>query len=223
MRQCGYCEGDRRSATTGWRSTNTSCDLLARIDREQEVVLLIGPMGTGKSTVGRLLAQRLQLPPESLDTHRWRYYEEAGFQQAEMDRLHHTEGPPGVLRYWKQFDVHAVEQFLREYPRGVLDFGAGHSVYDSELDLRQVERLLAPYANVVLLLPSPDLDESVQILAERNTPKIGGVELNRYLLTHPTSRELAQIVVYTENKTPEETSGEILERCRQHGLVVANS
>ena len=63
---------------------------------------------------------------------------------------------------------------------------------------------------MVLLLPSTDPDESLRILDERNTPAIGGVEVTRYLLTHPASRGLAKVVIYTEGKTPAEIRDEIL-------------
>ncbi len=45
-------------------------------------IVLIGPVRTGKSTLGRLLAQALGLPQVSLDEIRLRYYKEIGFDEA---------------------------------------------------------------------------------------------------------------------------------------------
>jgi hypothetical protein len=73
------------------------------------------------------------------------------------------------------------------------------------------DRRLAPYPNVVLLLPSPDLDESVALLRKRNTPTINDVALNQHLITHHSNHDLATVTVYTEGKTPEETCDEVLQ------------
>ncbi|MEM7595612.1 MAG: hypothetical protein AAF383_29605 [Cyanobacteria bacterium P01_A01_bin.83] len=59
-------------------------------------------------------------------------------------------------------------------------------------------------------MPSPDLDESVAIVRERNQLVINNMELNRFLITHPSNRKLAKQVVYTIGKTPANTRDEIL-------------
>jgi shikimate kinase len=200
----------QRVYTRDQSPAETRDEVLDRLDRAQQTIILIGPMGTGKSTIGRLLAERLAIPQASLDEHRWRYYDEIGFSREEMMRRADEEGPHGVLTYWKQFEAHAVDRVLSEYPDHIIDFGAGHSVYDDETDFERVRQRLAPYTNVVLLLPSPDPDESVRILEERNTRRIDGVEINRFLITHPVAHELARLTVYTEGRTPAETRDEIL-------------
>jgi hypothetical protein len=91
----------------------------------------------------------------------------------------------------------------------VIDFGAGHSVQEDEQRFARLQQLLAPYPNIVLLLPSPDLDESVAILADRTTLRVGDLAATRYLVTHPAYAALATHTVYTEGRTPEQTSAEI--------------
>ncbi|WP_375539720.1 AAA family ATPase [Oscillatoria sp. FACHB-1407] len=44
-------------------------------------IILIGPIGTGKSTIGRLLATKLNLPQCSMDEKRWDYYKEMGYDE----------------------------------------------------------------------------------------------------------------------------------------------
>ncbi|MEH2063239.1 MAG: hypothetical protein V7K50_13415 [Nostoc sp.] len=58
----------------------------------------------------------------------------------------------------------------------MIDFGAGHSVYEDDALFKRVQKVLEPYINVVLILPSPNLEESIQILNERN----GGIISNGF-------------------------------------------
>ena len=42
----------------------------------EESILLIGPMGTGKTTVGRLLSQRFHnMQRIKVDEHRWKFFD----------------------------------------------------------------------------------------------------------------------------------------------------
>src|SRR5262249_684710 len=151
---------------------------------------------------GKLLAERLNVHQVPMDDRRWDYYAEIGWSKEEQQRIQEAEGFAGVARYWKPFEAHAVGRLLAEHSPFVIDFGAGHSVYEDHAQFARVQELLAPYPNVVLLLPSPDLDESVAILRERRQVRIGGMELNRFLCTQML--KLAKQVVPTEGKSPEE-------------------
>jgi hypothetical protein len=94
----------------------------------------------------------------------------------------------------------------------VIDFGAGHSVFEDGELFERVRKALAPYPNVVLLLPSPDLEESIRVLRTRNgggSPP-GEFDLNSHFVRHHSNYDLAKIMVYTEGKTPEETRDSIL-------------
>jgi hypothetical protein len=146
--------------------------------------------------------------PELLRRVRKALEPEIGWSQEEQQRIRDAEGFTGVYRYWKPFEAHAVGRLLAEHGDCVIDFGAGHSVYEDDAQFARVQELLAPYPNVVLLLPSPDLDESVAILRERTQVRIGGLELNRFFCTHML--KLAKQVVTTEGKTPKETAQQII-------------
>jgi shikimate kinase len=198
-----------RVYTNGKTPEATRDEIIAQLDPSSPDVLLIGPINAGKSTLGKLLAERLGRPQRSLDDLRWAYYKEIGFDLAEQQAAEAREGFAGIYRYWKRFELHAVERALQDHPGSVIDFGAGHSVEEDELRFARLKQLLAPYPNVVLVLPSPDLDESVATLAERSTLRVGGVPVTRYLVTHPAFSALARHTVYTDGRTPEQTSAEI--------------
>ena len=174
-------------------------------------IILIGPVRSGKSTQGKLLAGKLGVPQFSLDKLRWDYFAEIGYDEAEEDRIMEAEGWPGVLAYWKPFEPHALERLLTEHPGGVVDLGAGQSVYAEEELFARVQKTLAPYPNVILLLPSPDLDASVRISKERQGHQTWYEnDFDEHFIKHPSNHRLAKFVVYTEGKTPEQTCEEIL-------------
>ena len=185
-------------------------------------IILIGAMSAGKSTIAALLADKLGLPRLELDEKRMDYYQEAGYDEDRASQIGRSEeGIIGLLRYWKPFEAYSVEQVVVDYKDYVIDFGAGHSVYEDEDLFWRVERALAPHPNVILLLPSPDLDKSVEILNGRFRElllrEVGEVneelfEVNAHFVKHPSNQKLAKIVVFTEGKTPEETCEEILGR-----------
>jgi shikimate kinase len=179
-------------------------------------IILIGPIGAGKSTVAELLASRLNLPQCSMDELRYNYYKEIGYDE-ELVKQKRKIGIWELQKYWKPFEIHAVERLLSEYSQCVIDFGAGHSVYEDAIHFQRVQKALTPYPNVFLLLPSPNLDESVQILDERNQFEVSELRsLNEHFVRHASNYKLAKFIVYTKDKTAEETCEEIiLSTCRK--------
>ncbi|MBC8233896.1 shikimate kinase [bacterium] len=174
-------------------------------------IILIGPMGAGKSTLGKLISEKLGLPQCPMDKYRWDYYSEIGYDHDKAKQIGEKEGFVGVYRYWKPFEAYAVERLLSEHANCVIDFGAGHSVFEDDALFERVQKALAPYENVVLVLPSPDLDESIQILHERQNTEPGeGFDLNAHFVKHHSNHDLAKHVVYTKGKTTWETCDEIL-------------
>jgi shikimate kinase len=184
-------------------------------------IILIGPLGAGKTTVGRLLAEKLNLPFCSVDNARRVYYQEVGYDDTLASQIAASpQGLQGVLRYSKPFELQMVERVLADH-HGVIDFGASNSVYDDEDLFTRVENALAPYPNVILLLPSQVLDESVEILRNRLTRMLIEAgkefteelfELNEYFVKHPSNRRLAKLIIYTQDRTPEEIRDEIVQK-----------
>jgi shikimate kinase len=184
-------------------------------------VVLIGPIRSGKSTIAELLAEELGVPQVSLDDVCWDYYKEIGFVRGDA----RCRGSDGMIA--SRFNVHAVERTLSDHRNCVIDLGAGHSVYRDEASLARLESTLAPYPNVFLILPSPDLEESAAILKARNVQnqwlvsfsEQHGYNPNDHFLRHPSNFRLAKFIVYTEGKSPEETRDEILSKmeCRPQG------
>ncbi len=184
-------------------------------------IILIGAIGAGKSTVGSLLAKRLNIPQHSMDDLRLGYYKEIGYDEEFARNKRESEGFWGIYQYWKPFEAYAVERLLSEHHHCTIDFGAGHSVYEDDALFQRVQQVLAPYSNVILLMPSPDRDESVQILNERNEyVSDGQPNINEHFVRHSSNDKLAKFTVYNKGKTPEETCEEILNLIERDPLWV---
>ena len=123
---------------------------------------------------------------------------------------------PALAAYWKPFDIHAVERILADFPSDhVIAFGAGHSVYEDGAAFERARRALAGH-QVIYILPSPNIEESMQVLKDRVAaigfdPEGDITKVNRTFLEHHSNYDLATITVYTKDKTPEETCQQIIE------------
>lgn len=184
-----------------------------------KTILLIGPLTVGKSTVGKLLAQQLALPYIELDDLSWDYYKEKGFDQKAAENLMDS----GIsfsefMAHVKPLEAYAVERFVADHPESILDFGAGHIVHEDEALFQQVQNAFAPHPYVILLIPSPDIDESITILGKRILKRIKqlgegyswAIEENKHFIRYLSNNKLAKITIYTKDKTSEEIASEII-------------
>lgn len=192
----------------------------------KSTIILIGPMSVGKSTLAKKLARKLDVPRVELDDVRQRFYSEIGYNEKFASEIVGKEGMMGLIQYWKPFEVHAVERALTEYKNCVMDFGADHSVYEDPVLFERVEKALKPYKFVFLILPSPDLDRSVEILNQRFSDllinEVGKIDeellaLNEYFVRHPSNSLLAKKTFYTEGRSSRATVQEILDWVEEQG------
>ncbi len=190
------------------------------------IIILIGPMSVGKSTLAKKLAKKLGVPRIELDEIRHRFNNEIGYDEKFASEIVGTEGMMGLIKYWKPFDVHAVERALKEYQNCVMDFGAGHSVYEDQELFRRVEKALKPHKFVIQILPSPDQDRSVEIVNQRFSEllinEVGKIDeellaLNEHFVRHPSNGLLAKKTFFTEGKSAKATAQEILDWVEDQG------
>lgn len=192
----------------------------------RSVVILIGPMSAGKSTLAGMLAKKLGVSRIELDEVRHRFYGEIGYSERYASEIVGQEGMQGLVEYWKPFEAHAVERALETYRNCVIDFGAVHSVYEDEVLFQRVQKALQPYEFVIQILPSPDLDRSVEVVNQRFSElllnEVGKIDsdllaLNEHFVRHPSNRLLAKKTFYTEDRPAKKTCQTILDWIKEQG------
>jgi hypothetical protein len=92
----------------------------------------------------------------------------------------------------------------------VFDMGAGHTVYEDPALFERVRLALAPFRNVVLLLPSENVEQSLELMEGYDPVLARDRAINRHFIEHPSNGLLARYTVYWHGLTPEQTRDEVL-------------
>ena len=87
-------------------------------------IILIGPMGVGKSSVSKKISEKLNKSHISIDEVRFKYYEEIGYDKITEECLKKEKGfMKGVYLYRKPYNLYAIKKILSEFSNCVFDFG----------------------------------------------------------------------------------------------------
>ncbi|MFK4226123.1 shikimate kinase [Streptomyces sp. NPDC019890] len=160
------------------------------------LIVLVGPMGSGKSTVGELLAQRLGVPYRDTDA------DIVAAQGREISDIFVDEGEP----YFRELEREAVQDAVAEH-RGVLALGGGAILDDS------TRKLLTGLPVVYLSL---DVEEAVRRVGLNQARPLLAVNPRRQWrelmdARRPLYTEVARAVVATDDRTPEEVAQAVLD------------
>lgn len=160
------------------------------------LVVLVGPMGSGKSTVGELIAQRLGVSYRDTDA------DIVAAQGREISDIFVDEGEP----YFRELEREAVAAALAGH-EGVLALGGG-----AVLDERTRELL----AGLPVAYLSMDVEEAVKRVglgAARPLLAVNPRRQWRELMDarRPLYTEVARVVVATDERTPEEVAQAVLD------------
>lgn len=160
------------------------------------LVVLVGPMGSGKSTVGALLADRLGVPYRDTDA------DIVAAQGREVSDLFVDEGEP----YFRALERQAVAAAVAEHT-GVLALGGGAVLDDGTREL---------LAGLPVVYLSMDVEEAVRRVglgAARPLLAVNPRRQWRELMDarRPLYTEVARVVVATDDRTPEEVAQAVLD------------
>ncbi|MFD0271162.1 shikimate kinase [Streptomyces sp. NPDC127106] len=160
------------------------------------LVVLVGPMGSGKSTVGELLARRLGVPYRDTDA------DIVAAQGRPIADIFVDEGEP----YFRGLERQAVAAAVAEHT-GVLALGGG-----AVLDAGTRELL----AGLPVAYLSMDVEEAVRRVglgAARPLLAVNPRRQWRELMEarRPLYTEVARVEVPTDDRTPEEVAQAVLD------------
>lgn len=160
------------------------------------VIVLVGPMGVGKSTVGRVLAERLGTGFRDTDTD---IVETAG---KPISEIFIDEGEP----HFRELERQAVRAAVAEH-RGVLALGGGAILDDS------TRALLADLPVAFLEMGVAEAVKRTGLDAPRPLLAVNPRQRWRELMEQrrPLYTEVARAVVSTEGRTPEDVADAVLD------------
>ena len=166
-------------------------------------ILLIGPMGAGKSTISKRLSEVTDMPRISLDDRKQ-------LQNFYQNRVRFTN--------FKDFEFYLTSGVLTSIKEpSIIDFGAGHSIYENPIMFYEMQKLIKRFNNIELILPSENMDESLKIINKRISSRgknisEGSFDLNKHFIKSHCNYELASDIIYTQNMTIAEIADLILKR-----------
>jgi shikimate kinase len=183
-------------------------------------MVLAGPAASGKSTLGRIIAERVRRPFVDLDAIADRYYREVDWSIAKLREHSAAAGRLAAEADWEPARAHAVARVVADHPGAVIALGAGHTSYTRDEHLATVRAALRQCGDVVHVLPSPDRRSSLAVLRERciaakgRTWIVDGHDFLAQWLEDPGPRLVATRTVYTRTDTPEQTAERLLRTSR---------
>jgi len=170
-------------------------------------IILLGPLGVGKSTIAAKLSSALGLPRCCYDEIKSGYLEGAGFELRQAHRIRDTKGMYEMCMYTNQFAVEVLERVLGEHPGHVIDLGAGSYCFEEAWQVSRAKEMFRSIKNSILLMPSADLATCILTLPGVRERRY----MNTYFIMHPLNLALARHTLYTSGKTPELTTTEAIE------------
>ncbi|WP_328891614.1 shikimate kinase [Streptomyces sp. NBC_00316] len=133
-------------------------------------MVLVGPAGTGKTTLGREIAAKAQRPFIDLDAAAHGYYLQAGWSMPKLRERIAIVGRLAAEAEWEPARAHAVVRVVADHPGAVIALGAGHTSYTHHEHLAMVRKALRHCRDVVQVLPAPRPGD----LADRPTTTLHG-------------------------------------------------
>ena len=174
-------------------------------EKSDQPIILLGYMGCGKSTVGRLLAKYLELPFVDLDDY--------------LSEIHGRSVPNLFLEHgeigFRKLEKRALDELLASPQESVLSLGGGTPCYadnmQSVIQSTPHTFYLSPSLTTLCHRLYPERDQRPMISHLRSEQK-----LQEFIAKHVFERkqfyEKANHLLYIQDETPQELVGQIVEK-----------
>ena len=164
--------------------------------------IMLGYMGSGKSTVGKLLAKTINFPYKDLDE-----IIEMGANLS-INKIFEQKGE----LFFRKLETQILAEIMQSQQSFVLSLGGGTPCYGKNLDLIKTHNATSIYLKVPLKLLAARLTKENQ---KRPLLKnLGEVTIEEFIAKHIFERghyySQATRIITGENKTPEEIVAEIM-------------
>ncbi len=171
-----------------------------------ETIILMGPVGVGKSTQAELLSKELGRPRCSYDEVKAGYLKELGFNRKSALAIEEEQGEYAMFCHMNDFRYQVLRKVIDEHPGHIIDLGGGIHCYNESHQVDSTKELFDPIDEIFYLLPSDDLATNINTLPGFKE----GYAINTYIMMHPTNALFVKKMIYTLGKTPEEITREII-------------
>lgn len=164
-------------------------------------LFLVGPMGAGKSTIGRMLAKELRLPFKDSDKE---IEERTG---ANIPWIFDVEGEAGFRERER-----AMIAELSELEGAVVATGGGVILRpDNRAALRQGGRVIYLHTTVEQQVNRTAKDRNRPLL---RTPNPAQILRELMAIRDPLYREIADVIIDTDERPPRQVVQEVIDRLR---------
>lgn len=177
-------------------------------------IILIGPMGIGKSSVSKILASKMNFNHIEVDELREEMYVKIEGFSKEKERELAKKDQNELFLYWKPFEVKQLELIIANYDNAIIDVGGGHVVQEDKQLSSRIEELLNNEKFVFNLYYSFDKEEEIDFLSKRDDIPQDALpfynELNKKMILANKYEKLAKYQMCVKNKTYEMIADEII-------------
>ena len=169
-------------------------------------IILIGPRSVGKSTVGKIIAEKLKL----------KYFDLDGFVTERLGDIDEFISMHTLEEYRKQ-ESHLLKELLGKLPREYVISIGGGTIASQFHGLSEINaELLKKKGTFVFINPSYDKKEGPKALFDKEKERKGNKSFSDikklFEIRQPIYEKYAEITVLTMNKSPEQVAGEIITR-----------
>jgi shikimate kinase len=168
-------------------------------------IILIGPIGAGKTPVAEMIAADLKIKHVMLDLDE--YYTCVGWNYESEERAYESGGVD-LLRYFGQFTIPLIKQLIEVHPSAVIDCGGTDLVGVTEEDRQNIRESMESLGlhYIAAIIPFETSEETEAYFTDQG--KL--CKWNKYLISNPSYTQIANRVFYTHGGPLETVAKQII-------------